>query len=293
MWGQYKGYDIIRITVDGKIVKPTDAPAIKFDGRTMVPVYMLQQAGVKYIWDDKNKTVAITKPAAPAAAFDPVKTMSEITSLGGSGVTLSVLKGENTANVYFEQNKGFNDDIPNMQKIFNKLVQYKATYSRITYVVNGNPSGVIEIRTTYYQQFLNGTLNSDELNKHWMYSGPLFSNSNSGTGSTTPITTDTPEIYSNDLKKYLGKLTSNEYDSDSLFNEYGTYGSKYAADSIWNEYGTYGSDYSNESVFNKYATKPPAIVLNNKIIGYLTTNTTVANAVSPLSLLAWLEKNGY
>lgn len=77
MWGQYKGYDIIRITVDGKTVKPTDAPAIKFNGRTMVPIYMLQQAGVKYKWDDETKTVAVQSNAT-GSSDDDIKNLKEL-----------------------------------------------------------------------------------------------------------------------------------------------------------------------------------------------------------------------
>ena len=50
---------------------------------------------------------------------------------------------------------------------------------------------------------------------------------------------------------FLGCLNSNKYDSKSIWNEYGTYGSKYNSKSIWNEYGTYGSSYSAYSPWNK------------------------------------------
>jgi hypothetical protein len=71
-------------------------------------------------------------------------------------------------------------------------------------------------------------------------------------------------LYSNDGKEYLGKLVTNEYDSDGIWNKYGDYGSKYSTTSIWNTYGDYGSAYSNESAFNEYATNPPKIVDNNQ-----------------------------
>ncbi len=81
-------------------------------------------------------------------------------------------------------------------------------------------------------------------------------------------------LYSYDGKVYLGKLVTDKYDEDSIWNEYGTYGSKYSDESIWNEYGTYGSKYSDESAFNKYATEPPMIVdYYGTFVGYLTTNT--------------------
>ena len=59
--------------------------------------------------------------------------------------------------------------------------------------------------------------------------------------------------------KYLGTLSSNQYDPDSTSNPYGQYGSKYSPGSINNEYGTYGSEYSDSSPNNPYATNPPVL----------------------------------
>lgn len=61
MWGTYKGQDIVRITVDGVPVQVKDAPAINFDNRTMVPIYLLDQAGIKFSWDNSTKTVDVKK----------------------------------------------------------------------------------------------------------------------------------------------------------------------------------------------------------------------------------------
>ena len=88
-------------------------------------------------------------------------------------------------------------------------------------------------------------------------------------------------LYSNDGKTYLGKLTTNKYDSNGIWNESGKYGSKYQSVSIWNEYGTYGSNYSNESAFNEYATKPPIIVdCYGNFVGYLTANKYISQGYS-------------
>ena len=48
-----------------------------------------------------------------------------------------------------------------------------------------------------------------------------------------------PKIYSSD-GTYLGRLSKNRYDPDSISNPYGRYGSKYSSDSINNRYGNYG-----------------------------------------------------
>jgi len=103
----------------------------------------------------------------------------------------------------------------------------------------------------------------------------------SSTSAVTPVTGPTVfnfpfYLYSNDGRVYLGKLVTNKYDSESIWNEYGTYGSRFSMKSIWNEYGTYGGKYSNQSVFNKYATNPPKIIdRKGNFIGYLTANKSL------------------
>lgn len=100
-------------------------------------------------------------------------------------------------------------------------------------------------------------------------------------------------LYSNDGKQYLGKLTTNQYDSESIWNEYGTYGSKYNANSIWNNYGTYGSAYSHESAFNEYATRPPQVVdKDGYFICYLTENEYLDDGFSITVLRQFLLNNG-
>ena len=60
--------------------------------------------------------------------------------------------------------------------------------------------------------------------------------------------------------KYLGNLSNNQYDPNSVSNPYGRYGSQYSPDSINNPYGKYGSQYSNQSANNPYATEAPRIM---------------------------------
>lgn len=90
---------------------------------------------------------------------------------------------------------------------------------------------------------------------------------------------------------FLGNINSNKYDRDSISNEYGNYGSKYQTDSIFNQYGEYGSKYSQYSVFNEYATKPPKILdKNGKVVGYLTANKYLKDAISYEEMMVLLKK---
>lgn len=89
---------------------------------------------------------------------------------------------------------------------------------------------------------------------------------------------------------YLGKITKNQYDSESILNEYGLYGGSYSAKSIFNEYGQYGGQYSQFSPFNQYTSTPPKIVKDSQIIGYLTANQYIPNRIDINEFLLWLKR---
>jgi uncharacterized protein YjdB len=86
-------------------------------------------------------------------------------------------------------------------------------------------------------------------------------------------------IYGDD-NEYLGRFT-NQYDSQSVLNEYGAYGSPYRSTSTNNTYGTYGSPYSSLSARNPYASRPPRIIKNGTFLAYYTANSFKTPAVSP------------
>ena len=62
-----------------------------------------------------------------------------------------------------------------------------------------------------------------------------------------------------DDNDYLGQLSANPYEPDSVSNPYGEYGNPYETDSVNNPYGDYGSPFSNKSVSNPYATDAPKL----------------------------------
>lgn len=78
----------------------------------------------------------------------------------------------------------------------------------------------------------------------------------------------------------LGKIV-NSYNTNSIFNEYGDFGSQYSTKSIWNQYGSFGGEYGTYSPFNKYAASPPMLIKSGKLIGYLTVNKSVQPSISP------------
>lgn len=89
---------------------------------------------------------------------------------------------------------------------------------------------------------------------------------------------------------FLGCFSCSKYSPDSIFNEYGTYGSKYSSTSIFNEYGPYGSAYSSLSACSPYASDPPVLVdAGGGFYGSLTINTSHPQAIKDSEIIAWLQ----
>jgi len=89
------------------------------------------------------------------------------------------------------------------------------------------------------------------------YLGDLSANPDSPAGNpfsnqswSNPYAIDAPRLY-NQQGTYRGKLSTNPYDSDSISNPYGRYGSPYSPDSLNNPYGA-GSPYAPDSPRNPY-----------------------------------------
>lgn len=94
----------------------------------------------------------------------------------------------------------------------------------------------------------------DNMNKILLIAILIFSSS---------VLAQVPALADPNTGKYLGNLSGNQYDPNSVSNPYGQYGSRYSQNSINNPYGKYGSQYSNSSPNNPYATGAPVIVAPN------------------------------
>ncbi len=93
-----------------------------------------------------------------------------------------------------------------------------------------------------------------------------------------------------DHRTYLGCLNCSEYNSDSVLNSYGSYGSSYSSTSIYNTYGQYGSPYVPTSACNPYASSPPVVVDSaGNFYGYLTLNAYKGGAITNPKIVAWLH----
>lgn len=72
--------------------------------------------------------------------------------------------------------------------------------------------------------------------------------------------------------QFLGVLSSDQYDPNSICNPNGTYGSSYFVTSIHNPSGLYGSTWGINSPYNPNSLCPPAVVYQGRIVGFVTKN---------------------
>lgn len=191
--------------------------------------------------------------------------------------------------IYYSKNGNIDNDISNIANISKLFLDTDIGVVQVGYYVNNIESETVNILRKDIEEYKSGKTNLKAYYSKW-----AISNANQAVSTSVQSPgIKYPELFSNDGKTYLGKLSTNIYDTDSIYNEYGNYGSKYQSDSIWNTYGDYGSKYSSTSAFNKYASDPPIIVLEGKIVGSLTINSTINGAISPYELLEWLEDQGF
>ncbi len=73
-----------------------------------------------------------------------------------------------------------------------------------------------------------------------------------------PYATNAPRIYASD-GTYLGKLSSNPFDSESISNPFGRYGNPFG-NNLMNPFSSYGSPFSSQSWRNPYTTSAPRII---------------------------------
>jgi len=90
---------------------------------------------------------------------------------------------------------------------------------------------------------------------------------------------------------FLGKLNPNNFDKESIFNKYGSYGNKFSQISIFNKFSPYGSQFSELSPYNKFSQTPPRIFVNGEFVAYLTVNSYISPRIDPEEIITWAERN--
>lgn len=273
---------------------PLDAPSVIVDGRTLVPVRAVAEAfNADVKWDGETKTVFIDTfeeyLCYPNTAIPdycdiynilPTQTyltdakdaywyhypineelLSDYISYLVTEKNFTLVKFEKvTTGIGYELSKG--DNVMLLFIYENEFVLAPTTHSRYAAFYGA-------------QQSSNNNAEQTNVNSALTVNNVQF-----------PLTLWSDE----DEPVFLGKITTNKYDSESISNSYGDYGSRYSSTSIFNNYSKYGSDYSRYSAFNEHASHPPLIVdASGNIVGKLSENEYKTGSITYEELLGIIE----
>jgi hypothetical protein len=89
---------------------------------------------------------------------------------------------------------------------------------------------------------------------------------------------------------FIGCLNCGRFDSSSVCNQFGDFGSRFATNSIWNRFGDYGSRFSDTSPWNKFASSAPKVVdAAGRFYGYFTSNRFLTPRTTDRFFLSFLD----
>jgi hypothetical protein len=91
---------------------------------------------------------------------------------------------------------------------------------------------------------------------------------------------------------FLGRISRDHSDPESLATATGEYGSPFAEHSIFNAAGRYGSSGSDFSPFHPTTRHPPRILREGEVLGYLSVNPQLPDRIHPGELISWLKLGG-
>lgn len=99
------------------------------------------------------------------------------------------------------------------------------------------------------------------------------------------------KLFASDNKKtFLGEISRNKVDQNSILNAFGHYGSKYSQTSIFNQFSQFGGKYGLYSPLNTHTITPPQIYRDNQMIALLTVNVNlVGKKVNTKEFFRWLS----
>jgi hypothetical protein len=200
LWGKYEGNQIIRITVNGSDVTVNDVPAIGYQGRTMIPLYLLKEAGLNYTWDQASQTVNILPQTQQEQIQEPPSSGFKISDISRDMKKLNIEFVE-----YVSDGKGFNRltfyydyDLSSLNAIegsygtiFSASLKTDASMTKIV-----DKNGVsLRVNNSSISDFYNGKITADELQKLYVLEGVPQSNTSTGnSGADTTLTTVNSKI---------------------------------------------------------------------------------------------------
>lgn len=192
LWGEYKGNSIVRLTSGGKDLSSSDVPAISYQGRTMVPIYMLRQLGAEVTWDENTFTADVKLPNTTtllgnvSSVTDVIKHAKDFKSQD-IGYVEFVSNGDQFHQLTFYYDKTL-EALFLKNALFDSLLtvssQTEATSTRIVDIYGGE----LTVLTDYIRDFKSGLISAKDLESKYHISPAITpgSSTNETYLDTTP-----------------------------------------------------------------------------------------------------------
>lgn len=139
--GDFNGNPIVKLKSNGKELKVEDVPAVIYEGRTVVPIYLLKQLGVGVMWNGDDYSVDVTLPTTKQTnkdELDTIKVHGQIAHAAKMQSDLAeyILLLDRTLSLYFD---GIYNNSPNAytdQEISDRFDKAAIQYERASKTIN-------------------------------------------------------------------------------------------------------------------------------------------------------------
>lgn len=91
-------------------------------------------------------------------------------------------------------------------------------------------------------------------------------------------------------RQFLGFVNDKFYDSTSMCDVFGPFGSEFSSTSIFDSFSRYGSEFSDYSAFDDFANNPPILYEDDVAVAYVSTNYYFFPRVDPFYLMHLLNE---
>lgn len=179
--GDFEGNSIVKVKGNGSTLPVEDTPAINYNGRTLVPIYMLKQLGVAVTWNQDEYSVNVSLPTT--SIKEQVSTVDN--------VRFKKVNGKLSAYSDFTKTSEFNADWEKILPVMDSLSKMLPDIVGINYVDSNNKFiASFEIDNKNLVDFRNGLITGEQLSKLYRVTGDLNSvPSSTSNNSSSSLTT--------------------------------------------------------------------------------------------------------
>jgi hypothetical protein len=80
---------------------------------------------------------------------------------------------------------------------------------------------------------------------------------------------------------FLGEVSDDNFNDNSICNRFGKYGDRFSNMSMLNRFSDYGDQFSDISAYNPNAQSPPALIQDRQIVAFITKNRRITGGIDP------------